>query len=258
LTIGSKFLHNVFSGFEIQPSARIGWTPGKRHTIWTAVSRAVRTPTRFDSDLTIAPKKFDSEKVISYELGYRVNPVDQVSLSFATFYNRYTDLRSLDSNSSVTMPIVLANSQRGKSWGVEFFGTFQATEWWRLRGGYTWFDKAIFPTGPKILPLSSLIEGVDPKNQFMFQSTMDLPKNLQFDLVSRYVDELPAILPSVQAVIPSVPRVPAYFTFDARLAWQFKRFEISVVGQNLFEDEHLETGASKIPRTIYGRITCQF
>jgi iron complex outermembrane receptor protein len=87
---------------------------------------------------------------------------------------------------------------------------------------------------------------------------MDLPKNLQLDLVSRYVDALPAILPSVQAIVPAVPGVPAYFTFDARLAWRFKFFEISVVGQNLFEDEHLETGSSKIPRTFYTRITCQF
>jgi iron complex outermembrane receptor protein len=107
VTVGSKFLHNVFSGFEIQPSVRVGWTPGKQHTIWTAVSRAVRTPTRFDSDLTVTPRKFDSEKVISYELGYRVKPLDHLSLSFATFYNRYTDLRSLDSNSSATTPIVL-------------------------------------------------------------------------------------------------------------------------------------------------------
>jgi iron complex outermembrane receptor protein len=251
LTIGSKFLHNVFSGFEIQPSVRIGWTPNKRHTIWTAVSRAVRTPTRFDSDVTITPIKFDSEKVIAYELGYRVKPVDQLSLSFATFYNRYTDLRSLDSNSNPALPIVLANSQRAESWGFEFSGNFRATEWWRLRGGYTYFDKTINSTSPKVLPVSSAFEGVDSKHQFMFQSIMDLPRNLQLDLTSRYADVLPA-------VTPTIPGVPAYFTFDARLAWRFKLFEISVVGQNLFEDEHLETGASIIPRTIYTRITCQF
>ena len=251
LTIGSKFLHNVFSGFEIQPTARIAWTPREHHTIWSSVSRTVRTPTRFDSDITITPVKFDSEKVIAYELGYRMKPVDQLLVSFATFYNRYTDLRSLDSNSSPALPIILANSQRAESWGFEIFGNFQATQWWRLRGGYTRFDKSIYATSPKVLPASSAFEGVDSKNQFMFQSIMDLPKNLQLDLTGRYADVLPA-------VTPTIPRVPAYFTFDARLAWRFKLFEISVVGQNLLEDEHSETGASKIPRTIYTRITCQF
>jgi iron complex outermembrane receptor protein len=211
----------------------------------------VRTPTRFDSDVTITPVKFDSEKVNAYELGYRIRPVDQLSLSFATFYNRYTDLRSLDSNSNPAVPIILANNQRAESWGFEFSGNFQATQWWRLRGGYTYFDKSIYRTSPKVLPASSAFEGVDSKNQFMFQSIMDLPKNLQLDLTGRYADVLPA-------VTPTIPRVPAYFTFDARLAWRFKFFEISVVGQNLLEDEHSETGASKIPRTIYTRITCQF
>ena len=162
LTVGSKFLHNVFSGFEIQPSVRLAWTLNKRHTIWTAVSRAVRLPTRFDSDITVTPGlKFDSEKVIAYELGYRVRPLDQLSLSFATFYNKYTDLRSLDSTSSPKIPIVLANSQRAESWGFEFSGNFQATEWWRLRGGYTYFEKNIWATSAKVLPISAAFEGVD-------------------------------------------------------------------------------------------------
>jgi len=44
LTIGSKFLHNGYSGFEIEPAARLLWTPSSRQTVWGAVTRAVRTP----------------------------------------------------------------------------------------------------------------------------------------------------------------------------------------------------------------------
>jgi iron complex outermembrane receptor protein len=84
----------------------------------------------------------------------------------------------------------------------------------------------------------------------MFQSIMDLRK-IQFDVIGRYSD----VLPSITA---GLPKVPPYFTFDARLAWQCKAFEVSVVGQNLWEDKHSEVGASKIPRTIYGKITCRF
>jgi hypothetical protein len=43
-----------------------------------------------------------------------------------------------------------------------------------------------------------------------------------------------------------------------RIAWQLKPFEFSIVGQNLLEEQHLETGASQIPRAIYGKIICQF
>ena len=251
LTVGSKFLHNVFSGFEIQPSARLAWTMYSGHTIWTAVSRAVRLPTRFDSDITVTPGlKFGSEKVIAYELGYRVRPVDQLSLSFATFYNKYNHLRSLDSTSSTTTPIVLANSQRAESWGFEFSGNFRARDWWHLRGGYTYFAKSIRAVSPKVLPISGAFEGVDLKNIVMLQSIMDLPNNLQFDLMGRFSDKLPAAL--------TTPVVPAYFTFDARLARQFKSVEISLVGQNLFQNQHTEAGLSRIPRSIYGKITCRF
>ena len=253
LTIGSKLLHNVFTGFEIQPSARIAWTPGDRHTIWTSVSRAVRTPSRFDADITVDPSipKFDSEKVIAYELGYHIRPVDRLFLSFATFYNQYTDLRSLDSTSNTKFPIILANSQRAESWGFEFSSSFQATEWWRLHGGYTYFYKNISSTSPRVLPVSVAFEGVDPQNQIMLQSIMDLPKDLSLDISGRYVD----VLPAVSATIPGTP---SYITFDVRIARQFKYFEVSVVGQNLLENYHSETGVNEIPRSIYGRITCQF
>jgi iron complex outermembrane receptor protein len=249
LTIGSKFLHNVFSGFEIQPSARLTWAPDRRHTIWIAVSRAVRSPTRFDSDLIRRIIKFKSEKVIAYELGYRIQPMNQLSLSLATFYNHYTDIRSIDSNASITTPLVLANSQRAESWGFELSGNFQATEWWRLRGGYTYFKKNIWSTNAKVAPVSAEFEGVDPLHQFLLQSIMDLPPHLQLDLVARYADQLPGGTFTTP--------VPAYFTFDTRLAWQFRSFEISLVGQNLLENQHIETGTSQIPRSIYGKIVWQ-
>src|SRR5467141_2555911 len=48
ITVGSKFLHNVYTGFEIQPSARLLWTPTARQTIWAGFTRAVRTPSRVE------------------------------------------------------------------------------------------------------------------------------------------------------------------------------------------------------------------
>src|SRR5206468_6357030 len=51
LVLGSKFEHNDFTGFELQPSGRLLWRPVPRHTIWTAVSRAVRTPSRAEVDI---------------------------------------------------------------------------------------------------------------------------------------------------------------------------------------------------------------
>ncbi|MEI9961680.1 MAG: TonB-dependent receptor [Limisphaerales bacterium] len=110
LTLGTKLEHNDFSGFEVQPSARLAWTPTERQTIWGAISRAVRTPGRLDVDYHI-PKDplpfppyyaiaggpdFDSEKVIAYEVGYRIQPIQKLSLSLAGFYNAYDDIYDVE------------------------------------------------------------------------------------------------------------------------------------------------------------------
>jgi iron complex outermembrane receptor protein len=246
-TFGSKFLDNIFSGFEYQPSARIAITPNAHHTVWASVSRSVRIPSRFDADL-LAPVKFKSEKVIAYELGYRVRPVDQLSLSIATFYNNYSDVRSLNSYPSPT--VVLANSQRAESYGAEINATLHATEWWQFRCGYTYFKKNLFATDDNVLPVSKEFEGVDPENQFMFQSIMDVDKDWGIDLTGRYIDELPTT--------SLTSHIPAYFALDMRIAYQFNHFEISVTGQNLLEEQHNETGASRIPRSVYGKIVLRF
>ncbi len=258
LTIGSKLLHNVFTGYEVQPSARLALTLRKSHTIWASVSRAVRTPSRFDVDVTeasgqsLSPNGFVSEKVNAYELGYRMRPIENLSLSFAAFFNQYTDLESINSDTSKLTPVIIGNGLDAESWGFEFTGNYQANPWWRLRGGYTLFEKNVWSTNSSVLPVISVnaFEGLAPENQFIIQSIMDLPKNMSFDLTGRYVGELNATAPTVST--------PAYFTLDARLAKHFKHLELSIIGQNLLAPEYLETGIYPIPRSVYGRITFRF
>lgn len=52
-TIGSKFEHNEYTGFEYQPSARILWRIADNRSLWGALSRAVRTPSRINRDIRI-------------------------------------------------------------------------------------------------------------------------------------------------------------------------------------------------------------
>src|SRR6185436_3786694 len=102
LTLGTKILHNEYTGIEYHPTIRLAWIPNHVHTVWAAVSRAVRTPTRIETDYPNPGLGsfgyFDSENVIAYELGYRVNPAENISFSVSAFYNEYTDLRSPDTN----------------------------------------------------------------------------------------------------------------------------------------------------------------
>src|SRR6185312_7123072 len=41
LTLGTKFEHNIYTGWETLPGARILWTPTTRQSVWAAVTRAV-------------------------------------------------------------------------------------------------------------------------------------------------------------------------------------------------------------------------
>ena len=43
---GSKLEYNSYTEFELQPNVRLLWNSTHDHTVWTSVSRAVRTPSR--------------------------------------------------------------------------------------------------------------------------------------------------------------------------------------------------------------------
>jgi iron complex outermembrane receptor protein len=256
LTLGSKFQHNNFSGFEIQPSARMAFTIDHIYTLWGAISRAVRTPSRLDVDYHIPTYKvppnlpsvdggpnFSSEEVYAYELGYRLQNSKKWNASLAIFNNFYDHLYTVDSLPN-TYTYQIQNGAKGHSYGLEFSGNFQATSWWRLRGGYTYFHKTIERReGYHTLLISLTNSGIDAKNIILLQSVIDMPFNFQFDVVFRYVDELPLS----QFSKP----VPGYSAFDVRLAWVRKHWEFSANAQNLLHNREPEFGNIKIPQNLY-------
>jgi iron complex outermembrane receptor protein len=56
VTLGAKVERNDFSGLELQPTGRVRFKINAKHSLWAAVSRAVRMPTRFDTDLRIGSR----------------------------------------------------------------------------------------------------------------------------------------------------------------------------------------------------------
>ena len=48
---GSKLLDNNYTGAELEPTARLVWTPSARHTAWAAATHAVRTPSDIEEGL---------------------------------------------------------------------------------------------------------------------------------------------------------------------------------------------------------------
>jgi iron complex outermembrane receptor protein len=255
-TFGTKISHNDYSKFDYQPSVRLAWSPTKKQTIWSAVSGAVRTPSRFDTDeittfLMTPGHEFESEKLTAFELGYRLQPSEKASLSAAIFFNKYRQLRSIDVNTASTTPrFIFANNQRSESHGFELSGNLWISEQWRLRAGYTYFNKSIWKTKSSVIPSSDDFEAIDPNNQFMLQSIIDIIPGLETDFLMRYVSALPQT--SLTAAVPD------YFTLDLHVAKRFKWLEATIVGQNLLNKYHREFASQQIPRGIYGKLTFRF
>jgi len=280
LTLGSKFEHNDYTGFEVQPGARLTWTPNDRNTVWGAVSRAVRTPSRVEDDgrvlNTVTPgppltavslfgnNSFESEELTAYELGYRVKAHAQVSVDVATFYNDYDSLRSFESGSPflennpppphVVVPFEAVNDMTAETYGAEVALEYRPLDWWRWRASYTYLRMQLHLPDGSPDTISESAEGTSPHNQAGLRTSIDLPWNVQLDLTGRYVDSLPTY------------GIPAYVTMDARLGWRPNdRLEVAVVGQNLLDDQHPEfrssfitVPAAEIQRAFYAKLSIKF
>ena len=255
LLVGSKFEHNDYSATEFQPSVRVAWMIRPDHHLWAGVSRAVRTPTRFDADIRFSPPgitftgnpDFDSEKLIAYEVGYRGRPASRLSADIATFINDYDDIRSLELGSPPGRVDIL-NNLNARTYGGEVSFTYDALEQTRLSGGYSYLHKRLSVDAGHIDLFNGTLEGNDPKHQFFVRQTTNLPAHLEFDSTFRFVDNLPN------------PVVPHYFEMDLRLGWTpTERWEFAIVGQNLLDAQHPEFNGpspfrSEVVRNIYGRV----
>jgi iron complex outermembrane receptor protein len=270
LTVGSKFEHNIFTGWETEPSARLLWTPTSHQTLWASVTRAVRTPSRIDEDMQLSglamanppvffcicdTGKFVSETLLGYEAGYRKLVTSRFYVDVAAFHNKYNDLASygdisISTVSSPPPPYTLyslraLNGVMGSSNGGEISPDWKATRWMDLKATYSYVSLNLEdkPTKSKTSYVSSYEES-SPHNLATAQILFNLPKGFEFDPTYRYVGALPAL------------SVKAYQTADARLGWHFaKKFDLSVTGQNLFQPHHAEFGPVLVERSAYAEIT---
>jgi iron complex outermembrane recepter protein len=279
LTIGSKFEHNDYSGFEGQPSAKIMWAPHDQHRLWAGVSRAVRTPSRLEQNTSfisnvlppqapipfpiLAPvqsnPKFRSEEVISYEVGYRASFSKSVSLDVTGFYNDYRDLRippqgtPFINGTTVVLPFMFTNELQSKTYGIEVATVWQMLDWWRWDVNYSWL-RTEFDTN-KGLPRT----GISPEQRVSLRGALSPWNNIDLDFWFRYVDSNFAVVTSGDT------RIKPYVTLDLRVAWRpIKTVELSLVGQNLLAQQHLEyiqenqTLPTAIDRGMYGKISWGF
>jgi iron complex outermembrane recepter protein len=271
-TLGTKVEHNDYTGFEVQPSARLAFKPAPNQTVWGAASRAVRTPSGIEGvpligiatgapivgpdgglyvPTFIGNKDLESEVLWAYEIGYRIQPHRRVSVDVAAFYNRYRNL--IGAQPTVFIPgspvgilrVDPVNSHRGETYGGEAVVTFAPIDAWRLSGSYSLLLMNI--RGDPASDAESL-ELNAPTHQVVLRSAYDFTQSTSLDAQLRYVD--------------NVHNVSSYVTADLRLAWRpTVNLELSLVGQNLLDDRHPEQTSTigaptfEVPRGFYGKVT---
>jgi len=269
LTAGTKLEHNDHTGWEYQPSVRAAVIPNQMHTVWGAVTRAVRTPARSNDNLQInqvggipipdavrGNPDSRSEKVWAYEMGYRVQPMDTVSLDVSGYYNDYDDLQTLEVRQLFPgTDIQFDNKMTGEGWGVEVYGSWRVLDWWKMQAWYTYADLNLDldndSQAQPLIPLGSeAVEDGVPNHSFQIRSSMDLPYDTAVDVAFWWVDEVEAL------------NIGSYERLDLRLGWMpIESLELSFVAQNLTQAKHQEWAhefgysGTRIPRTFYGALT---
>jgi iron complex outermembrane recepter protein len=281
LIVGSKFEHNKFSGFNLQPSARLLWTPDARHTVWAGVSRALRTPAYTDQSIQInlavepgpqglpalvtvfGSPEYKPESLLAYELGYRLQAARRFSVDIATYINSYHHLVTLEPGNPffstdpqpahLVIPLTFGNEQHGTAYGGEISSNLNLTAHWRLIPSYSLLQLNLRndPTSHDTNGLTSQTQS--PRHQYQIRSNLDLSRRFQFDAAAYYTAGEPGL------------SIRAYTRLDARLGYRPRPdFEISLAGQNLQGGRHQELIsfgpylATTIGRSLMVRVTWGF
>jgi iron complex outermembrane recepter protein len=281
LSVGTKLEHNDYTGFGLEPSTRIAWTPNARNTLWGAVSQAQRIPSRGDTGILVnlealpGPNNIPmlvgytgnqnqkAERETSVEAGYRAQLSNRVSLDSTVFFNRYSDLVSVEPGSPLLDAnpphlVILskfANLLYGETHGLETFVDWKVTRRWTVGPGYSFLTLHLHRETTSNDPTGALgTQGGMPNHQAQLRSKLDLARHWQWNTTASFVSPLAAL------------GVPSYTRLDSNITWQAgEGFSISLVGQNLLRDRHLEYAgpdssvqSDLIKRSTYAKVSWRF
>jgi iron complex outermembrane receptor protein len=254
-TTGLRLEYNPFTHVDFLPSLKLAWAPADDKLLWAGLSRAVRAPSRIDTDFYLTLPEgtlaggpdFRSEIANTLSLGWRAQTGDTLSYSMTAFYSRYDHLRSIKATSSSTS--VLANEIKGWVNGIEGWAGYQLTNNWSFDAGAL-VQKEHFKGDN--LAISS--PGNDSPMQFNLRSKWNVNANQELDIFLRHVGKLPK------------PVIRAYTAVDARYGWRFSTStELALTGRNLFDPRHKEfasssnsSAGSQIARSIDLSLTARF
>jgi len=273
LIVGSRFERNDYTGFEVQPNLRLRWKIDGRQTAWAAISRAVHTPSRTDTDGQVVSvvragpivmrlqnnPAIQSERVVTSEAGYRSQITERLQTDIAVFYSRHRNLMTIEREANfaeagyTVSPMVFYNRASATTRGLEWSGSWQPADRWQFKAAWSWLNMDIRRDANSTDTSIETEVGRSPKNQFQFHALHSPADSVDLGASLYYVDSLPSL------------NIPAYARLDARIGWRIGRdLELSLTGQNLLDPSHAEflnasgPRTSEIPRSFFGAATWRF
>jgi iron complex outermembrane receptor protein len=258
LTIGSKFEHNAYTGFEYEPSVQFVWSPDIGQTVWASASRAIQQPSwvfadvQWDETAVTVPgagtavvhvsgePHLRTTTVLNYEAGYRTKLSKRVSMDTTFSYADYDNVQTIETGTPfftqtpapphLVLPAVFGDLGNSRIYGVEASAHLDLAKWWRISPGFSYLQTH-FSLDPGSNDSAFLAtSGDSPKRQAQLRSNIKLPHNVEWDTSVYYVGSL------------SNGPVPAYTRLDTRFGWHIGRFiDASITGQNLLTPRHIET-----------------
>lgn len=285
VTLGGRLENNNYSGTAFQPTARFLWTPNSEQTIWGALSRATRTPSRSDRDgnlaVTVVPPNplvpfptlvqytsnhndVKPEKLDALELGYRQRFGQTLSLDITAFAHRYRDGMVVSPGAPdlstlplgyLTQPLSATNGQKTRINGLEVSMIAQIMPSWRLIPAYTWMHGTSSGLGDPFSESSAQSDVKKmPRHMASLRSQHSFGQAHQLDFWLKYKSRNEAMNIAGQA------------NLDVRYAWRVARStEVSLVGQNLLHrrtagylSDQLPSVPVEIGRSGYLRVDYRF
>ena len=256
LTLASRFEHYDYTGFEVQPNARLMWQLNKKNNLWASVARAIRTPSRIENNLSVnsqiippsvqsplvsiwvaGNEDYKSEVIISYEVGYRFTPAKKWSFDSTIFYNDYDQLRNAPAGATdfstfpnyISQYLTFSNDLDGYNYGFELSSQWAATDTIQFKVNYS-FTQNEFG--------ASQSQNTDaPEHMISTMMDWSISDNVDFNLVWRVIDE--AYVLNINDL--STKEIDSYSGVDLGLHWKVKPdVMLSAFGKNLLHPANLE------------------
>lgn len=261
LSAGAKFEDSDLAGTGVQPGARFSWTVNETNVLWSAYSRAYRTPSLverysevsyariFDPDEGVwlnesfpGNSNLEKEETDAFEIGWRSQPWVDFTVELSLYH--------YDTTNAIFSGPPNYEAHDVKTTGGELTFDYSPFHYWTLKGGAS---RTI-----------SKKEGVEtdnfPKTLANVSSHLRLRDDLIFSQNFYYAAE--RTIPSAYNPI----FIPAHLRMDLGFIWRpDESLEIGLFGRDLLDPHHpenmyqdLELEPARVERSFLLSITKRF